>query len=48
MSTLLATALVRIKTSIGFSETVRVLIDQGSISTIITEKMVKKTESSNI
>lgn len=42
MSTLLATALVRIKTSIGFSETVRVLIDQGSMSTIITEKMVKK------
>lgn len=40
-NTLLATALVRAKTSYGWSEVFRVLIDQGSMITFITERAVK-------
>lgn len=32
ISTLLATALIRIKTKYGWSENIRVLIDQGSVA----------------
>lgn len=41
MSTLLATALIRVKTTYGWSEVFRVLIDQGSMITFITERAVK-------
>lgn len=40
-NTLLATALVRLKTTYGWSEVFRVLIDQGSMLTFITERAVK-------
>lgn len=40
----LATALVRIKTNNGWSETFRALIDQGSMSTFCTERLVTKLE----
>lgn len=42
IGTLLATALIRIKTKDGWSEKVRALIDQGSMSSFIDEKPVKK------
>lgn len=42
INTLLATALVRIKMMCGWSETIRVLIDQGSMTSFISEKIVKQ------
>lgn len=46
---LLATAQIRIKTNSGWSETIRVLVDQGSMNSFITERTVKslKLEKSN-
>lgn len=45
---LLATALIRIKTDNGWSETIRVLIDQGSMNSFITERVVKKLKLNQI
>ncbi|XP_055308893.1 uncharacterized protein LOC129572817 [Sitodiplosis mosellana] len=42
MNTLLATALIRIRMMCGWSETIRVLIDQGSMTSFISEKIVKR------
>lgn len=40
-NTLLATGMIRVKTTYGWSEVFRVLIDQGSMLTFITERAVK-------
>ncbi|RYE42479.1 MAG: hypothetical protein EOP48_23360, partial [Sphingobacteriales bacterium] len=44
ISTLLATALIRIKTKYGWSENIRVLIDQGSVASFITERAAKQLD----
>lgn len=41
IGTLLATAIIKIKTSTGWSEQFRVLIDQGSMTSFISERLVK-------
>lgn len=42
INTLLATAIIRVKTLDGHSETLRALIDHGSMSSFVTERAVKK------
>lgn len=42
IGTLLATALIRVKTPSGWSENIRALIDQGSAASFMTERAVKK------
>lgn len=42
ISTLLATALIRIKTKYGWSENIRALIDHGSVASFITERAAKQ------
>lgn len=51
-NTVLATALVKIKTKYGWSEVIRVLIDPGSMTSFITDRIVKyldlKRQKNNI